>query len=133
MKYVRDIADIDDKIGDRLFMLVNPFWRNIESWGVNLLAPGAKKKAQEEIFDKGFDETYVFLRFSVRGEFCAAIKCYPYDWQLFSFLEEEGTGWERPIRLGSSETEPTSNLFTELLNEREEFKQTKIMRQLQRK
>lgn len=128
VKYVRDIAALDESAGDRLLLLVNPFWRNLESWGVNLMAPGAKKLAKKTIFDVGYDETYVFLRFSVRGELCAAVKAYPYDWQIFAYLED-GTGYERPIRLGSNETEPTSAFITDLLNEREEFKETKIMRQ----
>mmetsp|Transcript_21956 Transcript_21956/g.36328 ORF Transcript_21956/g.36328 Transcript_21956/m.36328 type:complete len:389 (+) Transcript_21956:253-1419(+) len=128
VKYVRDIAKIDKAMGDKLFLLVNPFWRNLESWGVNVMAPGAKTLAKKTIFDQGYDETYVFLRFSVRGELCAAVKAYPYDWQLFAYLED-GSGWERPIRLGSSEEDPTSAVITELLNERDEFKQTKIMRQ----
>ena len=103
VKYIRDIATIDEGMGDRLFLLVNPFWRNVDSWGFNMLAPGAKAKAQSTIFDKGFDETYVYLRFSVRGENCAAIKCYPYDWQIFTYREDE-SGWEMPIRLGTSKT-----------------------------
>ena len=39
------------------------------------------------IFDRGFDETYVCMRFSVRGEDCVAIKAYPYDWQIFAYKE----------------------------------------------
>ena len=129
VKYIRDIATIDEGTGDRLFLLVNPFWRNVDSWGFNMLAPGAKAKAQSTIFDKGFDETYVYLRFSVRGEDCAAIKCYPYDWQIFAYREDD-SGWERPIRLGTSKTEPKSDQITKLLNDRPEFKLTRTMRQL---
>jgi hypothetical protein len=32
-KYTRDIQEIDKAMKDRLFLLVNPFWRNVESWG----------------------------------------------------------------------------------------------------
>ena len=130
-KYIKDIATIDAAMGDRLFLLVNPFWRNLDSWGFNLLAPGAKTRAQATIFDKGFDETYVYLRFSVRGENCAAIKCYPYDWQIFAYREDD-YGWERPIRLGTSKTEPKSDQITALLNGRPEFKMTRTMRQLRK-
>jgi Domain of unknown function (DUF1995) len=131
VKYIQDIAAIDESAGDRLFLLINPFWRNIESWGFNLLAPGAKGKAQTTIFDKGYDETYVYLRFSVRGEDCAAIKFYPYDWQIFAYGETD-SGWERPIRLGSSKDEPKSEQITELLNQRSEFRLSKTMRRLSR-
>jgi hypothetical protein len=141
-KYLNDIASIDKNLGkDRLFLLVNPFWRNVESWGFNILAPNAKKRAQEIIFNAeggGFQETYVFSRFSVRGEDCVAIKAYPNDWELFAYLEEYGYGYGgRPtlttIRLGSSTEEPTSALFAKLLNERDEFKMNKTMRQLNQK
>ena len=131
-KYINDIDTIDQNIGDRLFLLVNPFWRNVDSWGINLLQPGAKKKAQKVIFDKGYDETYHFLRFSVRGEECTAIKAYPYDWQIFAFLEDTYTGYEQPIRLGSSKEYPSSEEITELLNNRSEFKLSKNMRKMQR-
>ena len=132
-KYLEDIAKISEAMGPRLFLLINPFWRNIESWSFNLLAPGAKKKAQSVIFDQGYDETYSLMVFSVRGEKCAAIKAYPYDWQLFAFREDDNNNAiETTIRLGSCTGEPTSALITELLNSRSEFKETKTMRQLKK-
>ena len=130
-KYIKDIETIDASMGDRLFLLVNPFWRNLDSWGINLLQPGAKKKAQQIIFDKGYDETYHFLRFSVRGEECAAIKAYPYDWQIFAYLEDP-MGWDQAIRLGSSAEDPKSEYITSLLNERPEFKLSRNMRKMSR-
>lgn len=140
VKYINDIDSLNQehKDDDDLFFLVNPFWRNIESWGINLLAPGAKKKAQKIIFDDndnsggGYEETYHFLRFSARGEECVAIKAYPYDWQLFAYIEDETMGWQVPVRLGSCEEEPKSELITELLNGRPEFKLSKTMRQMRR-
>lgn len=138
VKYLKDISQISENLGkDRLFVLMNPFWRNVESWGFNILAPNAKKLAQENVFDcegGGFQETYVLSRFSARGEDCVALKAYPYDWQLFVYLEEESYGGivQTAIRLGSSENMPTSAMFTELLNEREEFKLNKTMRQMNR-
>jgi hypothetical protein len=131
MKYIKDIEEISKAMGPRLFLLVNPFWRNIESWGFNLLAPGAKQKAQAAIFDQGYEETYVLLNFSARGENCAAIKAYPYDWQLFAYREDDNyPGMDSVIRLGSTNEEPTSELVTRLINERPEFKETKTMRQM---
>lgn len=104
-KYIDDIEEISAAMGDRLFLLVNPFWRDLDSWSFNLLAPGAKKRAESVIFDNGYDETYNFLIFSARGESCAAIKAYPYDWQLFAFREEDW-GVDSVIRLGSSPEKP---------------------------
>ncbi|KAL7571049.1 hypothetical protein ACA910_003766 [Epithemia clementina (nom. ined.)] len=128
-----------------LLLLVNPFWRNVESWGFNLLAPNAKKLAQQEIFDNGmFQETYVLLQKSVRGEDCIALKAYPYDWQLFAYADNEdayssslyyyGNGGASSylVRLGSTPNEPTAADFAQLLEQRSEFQMSKNMRQMQR-
>ena len=135
-KYIKDIETIDAAMGERLFLLVNPFWRNLDSWGVNLLAWGAKKKAEEIIFNRGYDETYCVIRFSCRGEEVVALKAYPYDWQIFAYREQDyaigGVAMETAIRLGSSKEEPKSDYITSLLNERPEFKDTRNMRQLRK-
>ena len=133
-KYLKDIEGISKEVGEnRLLVLVNPFWRDVESWGFNILAPNGKKRAQEVIFDNGYDVTYALLRFSARGEDCVAIKSYPYDWQMYAYREDPS--WfnqERPVWLGSSKEEPKSAQITALLNERPEFKMSKNMRQMQR-
>jgi hypothetical protein len=132
-KYTKDIATIDQAMGDRLFLLVNPFWRNLDSWGINILAPGAKNHAQKVIFERGFTETYCVIQKSVRSEDCVAIKAYPYDWQLFAYREsDEWPSTEYCVHLGSTEHEPKSEDFVKLLEQREEFKLTKNMRQMQR-
>jgi hypothetical protein len=132
-KYINDIEKLSADMGPRLFLLVNPFWRNVDSWSFNLLAPNDKKRAQQVIFDNGYDETYVTLIFQVRGEKCVALKAYPYDWQLFAFWEDENNyNTESVIRLGSCQEEPTSAIVTELLNNRPEFKETKTMRQMKK-
>lgn len=133
-KYLKDIESISNQVGsERLFLLINPFWRNIESFGFNILQPNGKKRAQEVIFDNGYDTTYAVLRFSARGEDCVAVKAYPYDWQMYAYREDPS--WfnrQIPIWLGSSEEEPKSAQFSELLNSRPEFKMSKNMRQMQR-
>lgn len=132
-KFSKDIQTIDKAMGDRLFLLVNPFWRDIESWGFNLLAPGAKDLAQEAIFDKDFQETYVLLEKSVRGEDCIALKAYPYDWQLYAYAETDYWPYDETIiHLGSTKEEPTLKDFGEMMSKREEFKMSKNMRQMQR-
>ena len=134
VKYLKDIEALDKEVGpDGLFLLVNPFWRNVESWGFNILAPNGKKRAQEVIFDNGYDVTYAVLRFSVRGEDCVAVKSYPYDWQMYAYREDPS--WfnqQVPVWLGKSEEEPTSAQITEILNSKPEFKMSKNMRQMQR-
>lgn len=133
-KYLKDIESISGEVGpDRLLVLVNPFWKDVESWGFNILAPNGKKRAQEVIFDRGYDVTYAVLRFSARGEDCLALKSYPYDWQLYAYREDPS--WfnrKVPIWLGSSKEEPSYSQFSELLNGRPEFKMNKNMRQMQR-
>jgi hypothetical protein len=133
-KYLKDIESIASDVGpDKLFLLINPFWRNVESFGFNILQPNGKKRAQEVIFDNGYDVTYAVLRFSARGEDCVAIKAYPYEWQMYAYREDPS--WfnkQIPVWLGSSEEEPKSAQYTELLNSRPEFKMSKNMRQMQR-
>ena len=133
-KYLKDIESISGEVGpDRLLLLVNPFWKDVESWGFNILAPNGKRRAQEVIFDRGYDVTYAVLRFSARGEDVLALKSYPYDWQLYAYREDPS--WfnrKVPIWLGSSKEEPSYSQFSELLNGRPEFKMNKNMRQMQR-
>jgi len=132
-KYTKDITAIDEAMKQRLFLLLNPFWKDIDSWGFNILAPNGKKLAQEAIFDRGFRETFVLLQKSVRGENCIAMKVYPYDWQLYAYCESDYWPYrEEIIHLGSSKDEPKSSDFGALLEQREEFKMSKNMRQLQR-
>lgn len=141
-KYLDDIDAISQAMGKRLFLLVNPFWRNIDSWGFNILAPGAKKRAQNVIYggadnDKAaFEVTYALDVFSVRGEKCVAVKAYPYDWELFAFREDDyypnNEEYVVTIRLGSCKEDPTSQIISKLINERPEFKETKTMRQMKK-
>eukprot|EP00562_Extubocellulus_spinifer_P010208 CAMPEP_0178495906 /NCGR_PEP_ID=MMETSP0696-20121128/13814_1 /TAXON_ID=265572 /ORGANISM="Extubocellulus spinifer, Strain CCMP396" /LENGTH=329 /DNA_ID=CAMNT_0020124115 /DNA_START=421 /DNA_END=1410 /DNA_ORIENTATION=+ len=132
-KYTNDIRAIGKAMGDRLVILVNPFWRSLDSWGINLLAPKGKSLAKEVIFDGGYQETYVLLKTSARGEDCVALKAYPYNWQLYAFREDDSWPYGTNVLwLGSTKEEPTSANFSELLNVREEFKLNKNMRYLQR-
>jgi len=142
VKYLGDITkmqnEVEQSAGGGLSLLVNPFWSNVESWGFNILAPGGKKKAKEVVFDQGYgEETYVVSRFSARGERVVSLKVYPYDWQLFAYLEQPeyslgGIPLETAVRLGSSKEEPTSAMYTELLNELPEFKLSRNMRNINR-
>jgi hypothetical protein len=135
-RYTRDIAALDQAMGpQRLVLLVNPFWRNLSSWGFNLLAPRAQTLAQKAIFDAGFVETYCLLQKSVRGEDCVALYVYPYDWQMYAYLDETdsyyATTTRKVVRLGSTVLEPTALDFASLLAERPEFQLGKTMRRLQ--
>ena len=54
---------------------------------------------------------------------------------MFVYYEDYSYGrpMQTPIRLGSQEDEPTSADFAKLINERDEFKMNKTMRQLNRR
>mmetsp|Transcript_15651 Transcript_15651/g.31178 ORF Transcript_15651/g.31178 Transcript_15651/m.31178 type:complete len:371 (-) Transcript_15651:47-1159(-) len=133
VKYIRDIQSADKEMGDRPLLLVNPFWRDIDSWGINIMAPGARKMAETVIFNRPYEETYALNRLDVRGEACAALKAYPYDWQLFAYIESDfNPNVEVAVRLGSTPEEPKSADFAKLINDRPEFKLSKNMRMMQR-
>lgn len=133
-KYLKDIESLDKSVGpDRLLLLINPFWKDVESWGFNILAPNGKKRAQEVVFDNGYEITYAVNRFSVRGEDCVALKAYPFDWQMYAYREDPA--WfnqEIAIYLGSSKEQPNLSQFSEKINALPEFKLSKNMRQMQR-
>ena len=134
-KYLEDIDKTSKAMGSRLLLLINPTWKNVDSWAFNILQPGGKKRAQKVIFEgeNAFVDTYTMMVFSVRGEKCVAVKAYPYDWQLFAYREDDYyTNEEYVIKLGSCKEDPTSSLITGLLNEQPEFKETKTMRQFKK-
>ena len=122
-------------------LIINPFWTNATSWGFNIFAPNAQQRAQDTIFSPssskqdGYIETYCVITKTVRGEDCIAIKAYPYDWQLYAYLEEMTDryyGTINTVHLGSSVAEPTITDFSQRLNNRTEFQYSKNMRQMQR-
>lgn len=130
-----------------LNVIINPFWTNATSWGFNIFAPNAQQRANDIIFSSssntnggdsngGYIETYSIITKTVRGEDCIAIKAYPYDWQLYAYLEEINDrryySTTITVHLGSTVVEPTISDFVQLLNNRTEFQYSKNMRQMQR-
>jgi Domain of unknown function (DUF1995) len=130
-------------------LIVNPFWTNATSWGFNLFAPNAQNRANDIIFQPklqdgndnddstdGYMETYSIITKTVRGEDCIAIRAYPYEWQLYAYIENNDRIWSRrpfnTIYLGSSVTEPSVADFVPLLNNHTEFQYSKNMRQMKR-
>ena len=73
-RYVRDIGTITETFSKkkRLFMIVNPFWRDLSSWGVNLLQPRAKGLAEANIFtvDNGKSKDGFVTTYSLVGGAC---------------------------------------------------------------
>ena len=63
----------------RLFLLVNPAWRDASSFG---MFGAAKQNAQVEIMDR-YQTTYAVDQFVVRGQKCSLLKVWPHDWCVF--------------------------------------------------
>ena len=86
--YMKTIETIEKEFSNterkakRLFLLVNPAWRDKSSWGFF----GAKK-AKELILDR-YEITYAVDQFVVRGRKVSLLKCYQNDWKMFVGSEE---------------------------------------------
>jgi hypothetical protein len=141
----KDIEEMTQERNGVVNLIINPFWTNATSWGYNIFAPHAQQRANDIIFsspsDKndgsgGYIETYCVITKTVRGEDCIAIKAYPYDWQLYAYLEEVNDrryySTTSTVHLGSTVMEPSITDFVQLLNNRTEFQYSKNMRQMQR-
>merc|ERR1712127_492578 len=81
--YLKTIEAIEDQFSNtegkakRLFLLVNPAWRDKSSWGFF-----GGKKAQELILDR-YETTYALDQFIVKGRKVSLLKCWSEDWVLF--------------------------------------------------
>ena len=81
--YIKTIETIEEHFSNtegkskRLFLLVNPSWRDRSSWGFF-----GGKKAQELILDR-YETTYAVDQFIVRGRKVSLLKCWSEDWILF--------------------------------------------------
>lgn len=98
----------------RLFLLVNPAWRDASSFGMF-----AAKQAQTEILDR-YQTTYAVDQFVVRGQKCSLLKVWPHDWCLFwsnlpYATKEEGEPPALPKFLGSFPDRPSYQVMDDLL------------------
>ena len=84
--YIKTIQAIEEQFcntkkvdkPNRLFVLVNPAWRDKSSFGIF----GAQK-AQELILDR-YETTYAVDQFIVRGRQISLLKCWSSDWGLYA-------------------------------------------------
>ena len=89
--YLKTIEKIEEQFSNtegkpkRLFLLVNPAWRDSSSWGFF----GAKK-AQELILNR-YETTYAVDQFVVKGRKVSLLKCWSEDWVLFVGNDEDPT------------------------------------------
>ncbi len=90
--YIKTIQTIEEQFcntnkpdkPNRLFLLVNPAWRDKSSFGFF----GAAKKAQEMILDR-YETTYAIDQFIVRGKQISLLKCWYSDWGLYVSKDEK--------------------------------------------
>ena len=101
--YLDIIEKLDGSVGgDRLFLLVNPGWKDgpaaLESWGFNLLQPRARQRAKSLIFGRDppvrYDVTYACKRCTVDDHFCVSILAFPYNWQNYAYHLPERAEYE---------------------------------------
>lgn len=81
--YSKTIASIEEQFSDtpgkakRLFLLVNPAWRNQDSWGFF-----GGQRAQTQILER-YPATYALDQFVVKNEQMSRLFVYPDDWCVF--------------------------------------------------
>jgi hypothetical protein len=74
------LAANDTETGEiiqRLFLLVNPAWRDASSFGFF-----SARQAQKDILDR-YETTYAVDQFVIRGKKCSVLKVWPHDWCVF--------------------------------------------------
>lgn len=87
--YLQTIKAIEEQFSNtegkpkRLFLLVNPAWRDKSSWGFS-----GGNKAQELILDR-YATTYAVDQFIVRGRKISLLKCWSDEWVLFVRSEKD--------------------------------------------
>ncbi|CAB9522617.1 Domain of unknown function (DUF1995) [Seminavis robusta] len=98
----------------RLFLLVNPAWRDVSSFG--FLAP--KEKVQRDLLDT-YPTTYAVDQFVVRGQKCSLLKVWPHDWCVFvsNLPYDNDNNGDKSLAtfLGSFEERPPYNVMDELI------------------
>lgn len=125
--YIKTIQQVEKLFSDtpkkpqRLFVLVNPSWRNQQSFGYF----GAARKAQSLILDR-YPITYAVDQFVVRGQRIGLLKAYPHDWQLYcstmpynnNQASEPQQQFEQPELLGTFPKRPEYNVIDKLVCEK---------------
>ena len=86
-----------------MFLLINPAWRNADSWGFF-----SKQYAQKQILDR-YQTTYAIDQFIVKGNKLSLLKVWPFDWCVyFTPLPQPGSKapTEAPRLLGTFSQRP---------------------------
>jgi len=81
--YAKLIQQMEDTFSDtpgkakRLFLIVNPSWKEASSWGFF-----QAKQAQTTILDR-YPVTYALDQFIIKGLKISLLKCWPHDWCVY--------------------------------------------------
>lgn len=98
-----EFSDTPGAKGKRLFLLINPAWRNADSWGFF-----ERKQGQSQILDR-YETTYAIDQFIVKGNKLSLLKVWPHDWCVYyTPLPQPGSTEEeyRPKLLGTFQQRP---------------------------
>ena len=82
-KIEEQFSDTPGKKAKRLFLLVNPAWRDRSSWGFF-----GGQRAQELILDR-YETTYAVDEFIVANERVGLLRCWPDDWAVYIATKEK--------------------------------------------
>lgn len=97
----------------RLFLLINPAWRDASSWGFL-----QSKQAKKEIVDR-YETTFTLDQFVMRGQKISLLKAWPYDWSVYwtpLTSGKAGQTGDGPQLLGTFEGRPTYTEVETLLH-----------------
>lgn len=112
--YLDVITKVEDQFSDeagkakRLFLLVNPAWRDKSSWGFF-----GGDKAQKLILDR-YETTFAIDQFVVRGQKMSLMKSWPHDWCVYLTPMAAGGGAEL---IGTFENRPEYSKMDDLLRD----------------
>jgi len=122
--------DTETEIVNRLFLLVNPGWRDANSFGIF-----NAQQAQKEIFDC-YPATDAMDQFVVRGQKCSLLKVWPHDWCIFwskmPYEQKKESDKNRDVEpefLGSFSERPTYQVMDQLLQQALQQQKEKNMQQ----
>ncbi len=88
-----DFSDTPNR-AKRLFLLINPSWRDASSFGIF-----QKKFAKEKILDR-YETTYAIDQFVVKGNKLSLLKAWPCDWCVYyTPLPQPGSPTKPPPKL----------------------------------
>ena len=109
---IDEASEMAEHVQHRLFLLVNPAWRDASSFGLF-----AAEQAQTEILDR-YETTYAVDQFVVRGQKLSLLKAWPFDWCLFWSKLSHGSAKKNAIPkfLGSFPIRPSYQIMDELLH-----------------